>query len=73
MKTVWVVNTRNDFYSENSIYIYANKDEAMNFFKEIIEDKKDEREFSYEDGDTEATWEYCGYYCSICIWEEEVR
>ena len=73
MKTVWILNVRNDYYRDNEIYVYANEDEAMNFFKEIIEDNKDKREFSYEDGDTEATWEYRGYFCSVSIWEQEVR
>lgn len=70
MKTIWVINERNDYYAENNIYLYENKDNAMNTFKEIIENNKDETEFNYIDGRREATWEYKGYYCSVRIWEQ---
>ena len=49
MKTIWVINERNDYYAENNIYLYENKDNAMNTFKEIIENNKDETEFNYID------------------------
>lgn len=73
MKTVWILNTRNDYYSENNIQVYAKKDDAIKIFKEIIEDNKDEREFSYDEDNNEASWEYHGYFCAVSVWEEGVR
>lgn len=73
MKTVWVVGTRNDYYSENEIYIFEKEYDAKKFFEKIIEENKDENEFAYEEGDGNATWEYKGYYCSASVWQQELR
>lgn len=45
----------------------------MAHFKDIIKDNKNENEFSYEEGNTEATWEYKAYFCSVSVWEQIVR
>ena len=73
MQTVWVVNIRDDYYGENNILVYGDKNDAIKAFKEIVEDNKDEREFSYDEGDNEASWEYHGYFCAVTVWEEGVR
>lgn len=71
MKTVWIVNERNDKYSENNIYIFAKEEDAMKFYHNIIKDK--ENEVGYTGNGWEATWEQNGYYCSASIWEQIVR
>lgn len=71
MKTVWVVNIRDDFYGINDIMIFANKDDAMKIFNDVIEDNKDQPEFNADD--YEATWEHRGYFNSVSVWEEGVR
>lgn len=73
MDTVWIVNTRNDEYAENSIFVYKNKDGAMQLFNETIEENKNEREFSFDEEINEATWECRGYFCSVSVWEERLR
>ena len=73
MDTVWIVNTRNDEYSENSILVYKNKDDAMQLFNEIVEENNNEREFSFNKETNEATWESHGYFCAVSVWEEGLR
>ena len=73
MQTVWVVNIRDDYYGENNILVYGDKNDAIKAFKEIVEDNKDERKFSYDEDDNEASWEYHGYFCAVTVWEERVR
>jgi hypothetical protein len=73
METVWIVGYRNDYWSDNDIYVYRNKEDAMAHFKDVIKVNKNENKFSYEEGNTEATWEYKAYFCSVSIWEQIVR
>ena len=73
MDKVWILNVRNDYYCENNIYVYANEDDAMKELQMAVEDYKNEREFTYEEGDYEATWEHGGYFCRVAVWEEKVR
>ena len=71
MKTVWVVNIRDDYYSSNDILIFAEKDDTMKTFNDVIEDHKEDPEFSANE--YEATWEFHGYFNSASVWEEGVR
>lgn len=71
MQTVWVVNIRDDYYGINDIMIFAEKDDAMKIFNDVIEDNKDYPEFNADD--YEVTWENRGYFNSVSVWEEGVR
>lgn len=71
MKTVWVVNIRDDYYATDDIMIFAEKDDVMKIFNDVIEDNKDYPEFNADD--YEATWENRGYFNSVTVWEEGVR
>lgn len=65
--TVWIVNFRNDEYSENSILVYKNRDDAMQLFNETVEENKNEREFGFDKENNVATWECHGCFCSVSV------
>ena len=71
MKTVWIINTKDNY--EDTLSVYSNKEDAMKEFREIVENVKDKYDFEYEDGDCVITWDNNGYFCESIVWEEEVR
>ena len=72
-KTLWYVEFKNDRYCERELEVYSHEKDAMKSFIEYIESYKDEDNFEYEEGDTDATWTDHGNFCHVSIWKEEVR
>lgn len=72
MKTVWVLNYRDDYWADNDITIYANKEDAIKEFTEIAKEHENDKEFSLNEKHYEASWENKCYYCGVSVWEEEV-
>ena len=71
--TVWVIGYRNDRYCQHDIEIYSKEAEAKKVFKEEIKWHKDEREFSYDKDNNEASWLDGDDFASISMWKQKVR